>query len=51
MYQLKWLRGQAFASYASRAWLFNAGIIRLWNACPVWDDTDALGCVLMGGEL
>ena len=51
MYQLKWLRWQQYASYASGAWLFSNGIIQLWNRCPVRDDADALGCVLMGGEL
>lgn len=51
MYQSKWLRWQQYATYASGAWLFNSGLVRLWSACPVRDDTDALGCVLMGGEL
>lgn len=53
MYQLKWLRWQQYATYASGAWLFNNGIIQLWywTGLPVRDDTDALGCVLMGGEL
>ena len=29
----------------------NPGLCRVWVLCPVEDDADALGCVLMGGEL
>lgn len=30
---------------------FANGLMRLWARCPVEDDADALGCVIMGGEL
>ena len=30
---------------------FNPGILRLWGRCLIEDDSDALGCIIMGGEL
>ncbi len=51
MYQSKWLRWQVHATYASGAWMFHGAVSWLWGQCPVRDDADALGCVLMGGEL
>jgi len=49
MYQIMWLRGIVYGTMSTCQ--FNRGLVRLWSKCSVEDDTDALGCVLMGGEL
>ena len=49
MYHIQWLKGIVWSTMCSCQ--FNRGLIRLWARCPVEDDTDALGLVLMGGEL
>lgn len=49
MYQTQWLRSHVWGTM--NTCVFNKGLIRLWARCSVEDDTDALGCVLMGGEI
>jgi len=49
MHQINWL--SRIATSLMDECPFNRGIVRLWARCDVNDDTDALGCVLMGGEL
>lgn len=49
MHQINWL--SRIATSLIDACPFNKGVIRLWAVSPVDDDTDALGLVLMGGEL
>lgn len=50
MYQRDWL-AMLCSSYIFPYPPFNSSLCRLWFMCPVDDDADALGCVLMGGEL
>lgn len=49
MHQTTWLRMHATSLIVNCP--FNKGIIRQWATSTVEDDTDALGVVLMGGEL
>ena len=49
MYQHEWLKGIVWGMMCTCC--FNTGLIALWSRCSVENDTDALGCVLMGGEL
>jgi hypothetical protein len=49
MHQINWLRG--IATSVMNTCPFNPNTIRLWSRCSVEDDTDALGCIIMGGEL
>jgi len=49
MNQRMWLRTIATSLMGSCP--FNRGIVRLWARCEINDDMDALGCIIMGGEL